>query len=69
MKDYAHLAHRALAAGLTLAALASGASAQTPPPPDPNVIWACYVPLSGTVYRIKTTDTKETCSSPKHGRS
>jgi len=67
VKDHVHLAHRALAAGLTLAALASGARAQTPPtPPDPNVVWACYVPTSGTVYRIKTTDTKESCSSPKH---
>jgi hypothetical protein len=67
MKDHAHLAHRALAAALALAAFASGASAQTPPPPpDPNVIWACYVPVSGTVYRIKSADTKEICSSPKH---
>jgi len=67
VKDHVHLAHRAFAAGLTLAALASGVHAQTPPPPpDPNVVWACYVPTSGTVYRIKTADTKEICSSPKH---
>lgn len=66
MNDHAHLAYRALATVLTLTALASGARAQTPPPPDPNVIWACYVPVSGTVYRIKSADTKEICSSPKH---
>lgn len=70
MNDHVHLAHRALAAGLTLAAIAAlarDARAQSPDPvPDPNVIWACFVPVSGTVYRIKTADTKESCSSPKH---
>ena len=69
MTDHFHMAHRALAAGLTLAAIAALApdvAAQTNPPPDPNVIWACFVPISGTVYRIKTADTKESCSSPKH---
>ena len=70
MNDHVHLAHRALAAGLTLAAIAAlapDARAQSPDPvPNPNVIWACFVPMSGTVYRIKTADTKETCSSPKH---
>ena len=70
MNDHVHLAHRALAAGLTLAAIAAlapDARAQTPDPvPDPNVLWACFVPMSGTVYRIKTADTKESCSSPKH---
>src|SRR5262249_7238526 len=33
---------------------------------DPNVLWACYVPQSGTVYRIKTANTKEICSSTQH---
>jgi len=70
MNDHVHLAQRALAAGLTLAALAALAStarAQAPAPPaDPNVIWACYVPLSGTIYRIRTTDTKEKCASTQH---
>jgi hypothetical protein len=33
---------------------------------DPNLIYACYVPTSGTVYRIKTTDTREQCVSPNH---
>jgi hypothetical protein len=64
-----------VAAGLTLAAtavLASSALAQSAPAPaaaaaaDPNVIWACYVSTSGTVYRIKTTSTRETCTSPQH---
>jgi hypothetical protein len=59
----------ALPAGLALVALAvvaPSARAQSPDPTDPNVIWACYVPMSGTVYRIKTSDTKEACASPKH---
>ena len=64
----AHPARRLLPAGLALAALAASAPAlraQTTTP-DPNVIYACYVPMSGTVYRIKTADTKENCSSSTH---
>jgi hypothetical protein len=69
MTTHVHLTYRALPAALlftALTALAPNASAQSPDPTDPNVIWACYVPLSGTVYRIKTTDTRETCASTKH---
>ena len=33
---------------------------------DPDVIYACYVPGSGTLYRIKATDPTETCKSPDH---
>jgi len=33
---------------------------------DPNVIYQCYVPGSGTVYRIKTSDTREVCASSSH---
>jgi trimeric autotransporter adhesin len=32
----------------------------------PALIHACYVPNTGSIYRIKTEDTKENCSSPKH---
>lgn len=62
-------ARRAIPAALALAALAAlapNAGAQAPDPDDPNVIWACYVPLSGTVYRVRTTDTKEDCTSKSH---
>jgi hypothetical protein len=31
-----------------------------------DLLWACYVPHSGTVYRIRTSDTKEECASPQH---
>ena len=34
---------------------------------DPSTLmWACYVPNSGTVYRIRTGDTKESCASQQH---
>jgi trimeric autotransporter adhesin len=32
----------------------------------PPLIHACYVPNTGTIYRIKTEDTKENCNSNKH---
>lgn len=38
----------------------------TPSDPDAGLLYACYVPHSGTVYRIRTTDTKESCASPEH---
>jgi hypothetical protein len=31
-----------------------------------DVIHACYVPASGTIYRIKASDVTETCKSPQH---
>ncbi|MBL0937591.1 MAG: tail fiber domain-containing protein [Gemmatimonadaceae bacterium] len=48
----------ALLAALGLAA-ATPAEAQT-------VIHACYVPASGTVYRIKATSTPQNCLQPTH---
>lgn len=35
-------------------------------PDDPEVIYACYVPGSGSLYRIKADDPTETCKSPNH---
>src|SRR5687768_9191500 len=32
-------------------------------PGDADVIYACYVPNSGTLYRIKAEDPTETCKS------
>ena len=43
-----------------------GAQSATPNAVDPNVIYQCYVPGSGTVYRIKTSDTREVCASSSH---
>ena len=31
-----------------------------------QTVYGCYVPMSGTMYRIKTTDTRQTCASPTH---
>jgi hypothetical protein len=31
------------------------------PTPDPEIIYACYVPASGTVYRIKTPGGPQAC--------
>jgi hypothetical protein len=33
---------------------------------DPETIYACVVPGSGSLYRIKITDPAETCRSPQH---
>lgn len=33
---------------------------------EAQVIHACYVPASGTVYRIRTADMREACSSSTH---
>ncbi len=33
---------------------------------DAEIIHACFVPQSGTLYRIKATDPAETCKSPQH---
>ena len=35
-------------------------------PGDADVIYACYVPNSGTLYRIKAEDPAETCKSQNH---
>src|SRR4051812_15641607 len=32
----------------------------------PKVFYACYIPNSGVVYRIKEVDLKQTCSSADH---
>ena len=33
---------------------------------ESDVIYACFIQGSGTIYRIKTTDPAETCKSPNH---
>ena len=53
-----------LGAQVTMAMLAPrAAEAQTP---EPHVLYACYVPTTGTVYRIKETDLRQKCTSDKH---
>ena len=48
----------AVASGL----LGIGGAVHTARAQAPTVLWACYVPLTGTVYRIRTTNTKEAIS-------
>jgi hypothetical protein len=38
-------------------------AAQAPPP---VILWACYVPTTGTTYRIKTVDSREKCAASTH---
>src|SRR3954452_11988420 len=53
---------RALSLAGALAALwAAPAAAQ-----QSTTIYACYVPSSGTVYRIKAPGLKDDCNSPQH---
>lgn len=59
----------ALLAATTIAgraAFAQGTTQTTSTPYDPNVIWACYIPMTGTTYRIKETDLKQTCANSSH---
>src|SRR5580693_7181500 len=48
-------------AGVALLVGATAVAAQAP-----TVYYACYVPLTGTVYRIQTPDTKPACTSAAH---
>jgi hypothetical protein len=67
--NFMNAVHRACSlSGTVLASAAlfatpSAVSAQAAPP---AILYACYVPGSGTVYRIKETDVKQTCSSTLH---
>jgi hypothetical protein len=52
---------------LTFAPASSVAQTSDPPSPAPaKVLYACYVPGPGTVYRIKEPDTKQECTTDKH---
>jgi hypothetical protein len=59
---------RALALAAALLAIPAGsAAAQTATPQTTSAtLYACYVPASGTVYRIKETGLRQSCSSPQH---
>lgn len=55
------------AAVLALAALAAPAALRAQST-TPKVFYACYVPSSGTTYRIKEADLKQECSKPTHAQ-
>lgn len=66
-----HTHTRLVLGGLVTAAMAlaaGAAAAQDPPPspPEPQVLYACYVPSAGVVYRIREAGLPTECRSPAH---
>jgi hypothetical protein len=51
------------AVALATFSVARSVEAQTT---TPKVLWACYVPSTGTTYRIKETDLKQDCQKSTH---
>jgi hypothetical protein len=56
---------RAAVLGAIAAAAPAALHAQTTTP-TPKVYYACYIPTSGTVYRIKEMNLKQACASTAH---
>ena len=54
------------AALATLAAAAAPAALRAQTQTAPKVLYACYVPSSGTIYRIKEADLKQECAKSTH---
>lgn len=54
------------AAVLALVALTAPAVLRAQTMPTPKVFYACYVPSSGSVYRVKETGLKQECSKSTH---
>jgi hypothetical protein len=51
------------AAAIAGCCFASKVEAQTT---APKILWACYIPTTGTTYRIKETDLKQDCQKSTH---
>lgn len=70
MRDRSHgpaRFRRWLGAGVALVALVSaGDLTGQEVPPEPETYHACYVPLTGTIYRIKAPRTRPACASTSH---
>ena len=60
------LRHLTRATVVVAAALVAPAALRAQTPTAPKVFHACYVPSSGTTYRIKETDLKQECSKSTH---
>ena len=54
------------AAAVGLAALVAPAALRAQTTTAPKVFYACYVPSSGSVYRIKEVDLKQECAKSNH---
>jgi hypothetical protein len=61
----ARLASLMAAIGVSPASL-KAQDGQSAEPGAPKVLYACYVPASGTVYRVKEADTKQECACQQH---
>ena len=66
IKCAAELAVGSLLTAASLTAQTTSAAGAVTTAGTPALIYACYVPMSGSVYRIKETDLKQTCASPQH---
>ncbi|HEY0930548.1 MAG TPA: tail fiber domain-containing protein [Gemmatimonas sp.] len=64
--DARDTARRFLPRTLTLAALTLASALTSTPAEAQAVFHACYVPASGTVYRIKAANTPANCLQPTH---
>ena len=56
----------AVTALVSLSMTAQGQVSKLNNPLPAKVFYACYIPTSGVVYRIKEADLKQTCSSADH---
>ena len=67
MRSYVRMLRRApLALLVLMIVLAAGAAPIYAQAPADSILHACYVPNTGTVYRIKLEDTRQACASDKH---
>jgi len=62
MSRFASLLHSAALLAVAFAAPAAVRAQSVPP----KVFYACYVPSSGTTYRIKEADLRQECSKSTH---
>jgi hypothetical protein len=60
------LAATALVAGLAGRTAGAQSAAITNTDDSPKIIYACYIPNTGTTYRIKETDLRQTCANNGH---
>ena len=60
--------HRAavVLAAVAAATAAAPAALRAQAPTAPKVFYACYVPSSGTIYRIREVDLKQECAKTTH---
>lgn len=63
IRMFRHVQRARIGLIVVLAAWSAPLAAQTP---ADSVLYACYVPTTGTVYRIRLADTRQSCTSDKH---